>query len=77
MIDTIAWEGMRAAVDDVRYATLLKTLAAQAVATGKTENQYIGRQALKWLELLDENCADLNTARLEMINYILKLSEVQ
>ena len=77
VIDTLAWEGMREAVDDVRYATLLKTLAAKAIATGKTEAQYAGRQALKWLELLDENSADLNTARLEMINYILKLSEVQ
>jgi len=77
VIDTLAWEGMREAVDDVRYATLLKTLALKAVATGKTEAQYAGRQALQWLELLEEKSADLNTARLEMINYILKLSEAQ
>ena len=77
VIDTLAWEGIREAVDDVRYATLLKTLAAKVIATGKTENVYLGRQALLWLERVDETSADLNTARLEMINYILKLKEVQ
>ncbi len=77
VIDTIAWEGVREAVDDVRYATKLKNLARRAIATGKTENIYAGRQALQWLELLDMKSVDLNTTRLEMVNRILALSEFE
>jgi hypothetical protein len=75
VIDTLEWEGIREAVDDVRYATLLQQLAVAAIATGKTEAIYAGRRALQWLELLDEKEADLNAARLEMINRILTLSQ--
>ncbi|MCG3148623.1 MAG: hypothetical protein PCFJNLEI_02068 [Verrucomicrobiae bacterium] len=75
-IDTIQWEGFREAIDDVRYATLLKQLAHRVIATGKTENIYQGRMALQWLALLDTKTCDLNAARLEMIAYILKLKAV-
>ena len=44
-----------------------------AINSGKTQNLYAGRQALQYLALLDAQKADLNTARLEMIRYILKL----
>jgi hypothetical protein len=77
VIDTLEWEGTREAVDDVRYATKLKQLAKKAIATGKTEAVYAGRRALQWLELLDEKSADLNAARLEMINYILQLDAIK
>jgi hypothetical protein len=73
VVDTLEWEGIREAVDDVRYATLLKTMAAKAIATGKTESVYAGRRALQWLELMDEKSADLDTVRLEMIDRILAL----
>lgn len=73
VIDTLAWEGTREAVDDVRYATVLKTMAEKAITTGKTEAGYAGRQALQWLELTDEKKADLNTVRLEMVDRILAL----
>ena len=72
-IDTIQWEGFREGIDDVRYATLLKQLAHKAIDTGKTESVYQGRLALQWLALLDAKTCDLNTARLEMAAYILKL----
>ena len=72
-IDTLEWEGFREAIDDVKYATLLRQLANQAIATGKTQNVYQGRMALQWLTLLDSKKCDLNAARLEMISYILKL----
>jgi hypothetical protein len=75
-IDTIEWEGYREAIDDVRYATLLKQLANKAIATGKTENIYLGRMALQWLVLLDSKKCDLNAARMEMISYILKLQKI-
>jgi len=75
-IDTIQWEGYREAIDDVRYATLLKTLANDAIATGETEKIYRGRMALQWLVLLDSKSCDLNAARAEMIAYILKLQSL-
>jgi hypothetical protein len=75
-IDTIQWEGFREAIDDVRYATLLKQLANRAIESGKTENIYQGRMALQWLVLLDAKGCDLHAARLEMISYILKLENM-
>lgn len=77
LIDTLEWEGIREAVDDVRYATKLKTLALAAIATGRTESVYAGRKALQWLEMTDEKRADLNGMRMEMIQYIMKLIEMQ
>lgn len=73
-IDTIEWEGFREGIDDIRYATFLKQLAGKAIATGKTENIYQGRMALQWLAMLDSKKCDLNAMRMEMINYILKLT---
>ena len=74
VLDTLHWEGMREAVDDVRYATLLRQLARRTAA-GPPAAVYAGRQALLWLELLDEKSADLDTVRLEMIHHILGMRE--
>jgi len=73
VIDTIAWEGFREAIDDVRYATKLRQLAFKAIASGDVDNRYAGKTALQWLALLDEKSADLNTMRLEMINHIMTI----
>ena len=74
-IDTIAWEGFREGIDDVRYATKLKQVAAGAIASGKMESMFAARKALIWLELLDERTADLNGVRLEMIEQILNIQQ--
>jgi len=74
VIDTIEWEGVREAVDDVRYATLLKLLARAAADSDNVDAVYLGRQALLWLERVDESSADLNSIRLEMVNRILDLA---
>lgn len=73
VIDTIAWEGFREGIDDIRYATLLKQKAQQAEASDNMQARHLGRKALMWLELTEMDQTDLNTARQEMINYILKL----
>jgi len=75
VVDTLEWEALREGVDDVRYATKLKSLARRAIATETTENIYKGRQALQWLEMTDVKAGDLNTIRVEMVNRILALSE--
>jgi len=73
VIDTLAWEGFREAVDDIRYATKLRELAFEAVASADVDERYAGKMALQWLANLDEKTADLNTARMEMINHIMIL----
>jgi len=73
VIDTIQWEAFRAGIDDIRYATELKTLAEKAMASGKLDAVYLAKKALIWLEETDEKKADLDTTRLEMIDYILRL----
>lgn len=75
VVDTMAWKGYRAALDDVRYATLLKTLAAQAIATNDVDTVHAGRKALLWLEEVDVKHGNLESIRLEMVNYILDLRE--
>ena len=76
VIDTIAWEGYREGIDDVRYATLLKMLAAEAMQSKSLEIQYEGKKAIVWLELLDELSENLDTVRLEMIEHIMGLRKI-
>ena len=78
-IDTIPWEGIREGLDDIRYATLLMTLAERAVAEGKQKDvkkYYTGRKALQFLANVDEEKCDLNAVRLEMIRHIEEVSHV-
>ena len=68
VIDTIAWEGFREGMDDVRYATVLR----QAIKKAKTGPDV--RSAQEWLSEMDVEKGDLDTIRLKMITYILKLT---
>ena len=72
-VDTLQWEGFREGVDDVRYATLLKTLALKQIKEGTTKGRYAGRLALKLLADAKGDDFDLTTFRYEMINHIQKL----
>lgn len=76
LVDTLAWEGFREGIDDIRYATKLRQLAAEAVESGDLDRVYAGRQARQWLALLDGATIDLNTARLEMIDKIEHLMDL-
>lgn len=75
-INTMAFEAYREALDDVRYATLLKQTANRVIAKGTTEHRYAGRIALQYLALLNTTECDLNTVRLEMIKHLLRLGEM-
>ena len=72
-INTIQFEAFREAIDDVKYATLLKQLAGKAVESGNADAAYAGKIALQYLALLDGKKADLNTVRIEMINHIMRI----
>jgi len=75
VIDTMAWEGFRAALDDVRYATLLKMLAEEAFKSDNVDTVMAAKKAMIWFEETNEMTSDLDTFRLEMVNYILDLRE--
>ena len=72
-IDTLAWEGFREGLDDIRYATLLKTLAEPLSGSDNVKARYAARLALKLLADADGDNDDLQTLRLEMIEWIEKL----
>ncbi|MCM8539117.1 MAG: hypothetical protein NE328_02510 [Lentisphaeraceae bacterium] len=74
LIDTLAWEGFREGIDDIRYATKLKQLAKQAMDSSNYKAGIAARKALMWLELLNTKTCDLNTSRLEIIKHIEKIT---
>ena len=76
VIDTLGWEGYREGMDDIRYATLMTTLARKAAKSKNLEIHYAGLKALQYLANFKRDKDDLNTCRLEMIKYILELSEM-
>lgn len=74
LIDTLAWEGFREGIDDIRYATKLKQVAAEAEASKNSAAQAAAKNALAWLENTDAKLADLNAMRMEMIAHIEKMT---
>ena len=76
-VDTLAWEGFREGIDDIRYATLLKTKALKLIESGSTKARYAARLALKLLADAKGDDFDLGTFRYEMIRHILKLREFE
>ena len=76
VIDTLAWEGYREGIDDIRYATLLKQLALKAAESSSVNVRYAGRKALQFFASLDPASSDLNATRLEMIDQILNLQDI-
>ncbi len=76
IIDTLAWEGIREGIDDIRYATLMMDLAHEAIGTGETDKIYAGKKALQFMALLNEDSADQIAARMEMIRHIMGLRTI-
>ena len=76
VLDTIQWEGFREGIDDIRYATLMASLARRAAASDDLNTRYEGRKALQLFANFKRESDDLNAARLEMTRNILKLREI-
>ncbi len=77
LVDTLQWEGFREGIDDMRYATQLKLLAREAIASGNTRRMLEAKKALQYLALLKPDTMDLEVVRAEMINHILNLLSIQ
>lgn len=75
VFDTLAWEGVREGLDDVRYASYLKDLALEACASKDGDVLAFGRRVMAFLAYNDEERTGLDSFRLECINYILRLRE--
>lgn len=73
VISTIAWEGYREGIDDIRYATTLKLEIERAK---NSQDGSIKKRALlaeEFLETMDVVNGDLDVIRLEIIGHILEL----
>ncbi len=73
VVDTLQWEGFREGVDDIRYASLLKLLARDAIASSDVRRAVEAKKALQFLALLKPGEMDLNVVRAEIIDRILKM----
>lgn len=73
VIDTLAWEGVREGLDDVRYSTLLRDLALEAMKHTDGDVLLLGRRALSFLSYWDEKREGLDAFRSETIRFILQL----
>jgi hypothetical protein len=72
-VDTLAWEGFREGIDDMRYATKLMQLAEFGENSDDLKLKIASRKAKQYLALVDPEEVDLNELRFEMIDKILKL----
>ena len=75
VLDSLAWEGVREGLDDIRYATKLKELALEAMKRPDGDILLLGRRALGYLAYWDAKRADLDAYRLEAIRFILELKQ--
>ncbi|MBT4817943.1 MAG: hypothetical protein HON70_19715, partial [Lentisphaerae bacterium] len=67
IVDTLAWEGFREGVDDVRYVTTLE----QAISHASGRKRALADQAQLWLKKLDGKSADLYATRAAMAEWIV------
>lgn len=75
-IGTLAFEGLREAYDDVRYITLMKQLATEAMNSDNLELKREGKRQLAWFERIDGEKYDLDSLRTQVIDRILTLIEL-
>ncbi len=76
VVDTVGWEGQREGLDDMRYLTLLRRLAREAIRSRKREVRRHGRLAYAWAEMVDPSSDDLDVMRDEAARRIVALREV-
>ncbi|WP_372636000.1 hypothetical protein [Cohnella sp.] len=77
VIDTMAWEGFREGIDDIRYATKLKQVAEDALNSGNSARIAAANKALNWLETTDERKTNSDLLRLGIIDHIMKLLDLE
>ncbi len=71
VIDTIAWEGYREGIDDLRYLATLR----KAISIAEKSNAQRAKAATAFIDSVDINKANLVILRDEMIGWILELNK--
>lgn len=69
VVPTIAWEGFREGVDDVRYVTTLE----RAIRDAPADRRETAAAAQAWLDSLDLTAADLDAVRAEIAAWVGRL----
>ena len=73
VLSTLAWEGVREGMTDIRYATLCRQLALEAAKSNDGDTLLLGRRVLSFIAYWDAWHGDPEAFRYECINNILKL----
>jgi hypothetical protein len=76
LVDTLQWDGFRAGIDDIRYATKLRQLANEAIDSGDLDRVEAGRKVRQWFAMMDGSSVDVNAVRVEMIEKIENLMQM-
>lgn len=72
-VDTLAWEGLREGIDDIRYLTLLRLTAEQASADPNPDTRILARKILTKLACMDFLRRDADAVRMDAVSLILSL----
>ena len=75
VVDTVEWEALREGFDDVRYLTLLRRLAREAMRSNDRDLVRLGRRATAWAKLIDSESVDLDEMRLTAADWIVRLQD--
>ena len=76
-VTTVQFEGLREAMDDVRYYSLLRMLAERAIRSGNATKRMAGREAIAWFDSTDpEFVFDLDAFRREVAMRIVRLQKL-
>ena len=74
LIGTVALEGFREGMDDIRYLTLLRLRAEAALKSGDAEKVLLGKRNLAWMDSRDpERIGQLDEFRLALVRRIVEL----
>ena len=76
IVETLAWNGFREGVDDIRYASYLQELVDAVKRRGDQAAYLEGKKALQFLALQPLCGMDLDAVRMEVIERILRLREM-
>jgi hypothetical protein len=77
VVDTVAWESYREALDDIRYATSLRLAARAARGGTDAATQRLATEADEALAQRNVYASDMDETRSLLIAYILKLKGLQ
>ena len=77
IIETLAWQGMREGLDDIRYLSLLRLRALAAMKSSDPKVKALGRRNFVWMDLQDpERIIDLHAFRREVARRAAELVKV-